>query len=306
MPNNCNCELSINLPEVEFYEDGVGSQAMRQNRWDLMKKLRDSLDDPDFGDEILNIMRPEPKDIGDDWYQWRCDNWGTKWSQVEDHECERDLHLIQISLVTAWGPPIDLCQYLTNELGFDIHCIWASCENEDWGIYEEGAVINFGHILRWDESELQEVHDLIETCESRMIQFCTLVDYSLFGHENNVGPVIEEHDREWIINEFQFLYEDILEKYEEWLEDQPDHKTLIKMKQELLERGEELLEWGKINEGDYLKLCNDLGKVTRERIKDLRDMIEPIVDNYSIDYPQDQMIDYYKTGEEPKLIECYY
>ena len=94
--------------------------------------------------------------------------------------------------------------------------------------------------------------------------------------------------------------------YEEWVEEQPERLSLLKMKQQLLERGEELLEYGRINEGDYLKLCNDLGKVTRERIKDLRDMIEPIVDNYSIDYPQDQMIDYYKTGEEPKLIECYY
>mgnify|MGYP003648940534 FL=1 len=305
MPNVSYCQLSINLPEVEFYEDGVGCQAMRQNRWDLMKKLRDELDVDDWGSlDFLTILRPEPKDIGDDWYQWRNANWGTKWGRLIDLQLEPDLHLGQFTLETAWAPPIDLCQYLTNELGFEVRCVWSSYDNQDWGVWEDGDISGHHQVKEYlEEDDYEELRDLIEDCEDDESKLNKMIDLCVFDGR---GDQLEEHDREWIISEWECVFSTCLEKYEEWVEEQPERLSLLKMKQQLLERGEELLEYGRINEGDYLKLCNDLGKGTRERIKDLRDMIEPIVDNYSIDYPQDQMIDYYKTGEEPKLIECYY
>jgi len=301
MPNVSYCQLSINLPEVEFYEDGVGGQAMRQNRWDLMKKLRDELDVDDWEKiDLLNILRPEPKDIGDDWYQWRSDNWGTKWGRLIDLQLEPDLHLGQFTLETAWAPPIDICEYLSCELGFEVRCVWSSYDNQDWGIWEYGGV-SHGEVTIWYEDDFDNLRELLDGCEDNESKFNRMVDIGIFGEDCPVDYI-----KEWIVEEWRSIFEDSLDQYEEWVEEQPERLSLLKMKQQLLERGEELLEYGRINEGDYLKLCNDLGKVTRERINDLRDMIEPIVDNYSIDYPQDQMIDYYKTGEEPKLIECYY
>jgi hypothetical protein len=311
MPDLCYNQISINLPEVDFYEDGVGSQAMRQNRWDMMKKLRDELDELDEradseGFELLNILRPEPKDIGDDWYEWRSNNWGTKWSRLEGHQLEPDLHLVQFSLETAWGPPLEFCDYLTTWFGFEVRCLW-SVDCGEWGIWEYGDIVTSDHIERWSEDDFDELRDLLEDCVDDDRRLELLMARGIFGSfedRNNYN----DHDVEWLETEFEWAYVQTLEDYNEWLENQPedDREPLIKIKQRLLERAEELLEWGKITEGQYLKACDHLKKVTREEIEEFRDMFEPIADNYSIDYSQDEMIDYYKKGgEEPNLIDCY-
>jgi hypothetical protein len=57
--------------------------------------------------ELLAWMVPEPKYEGDqDWYNWRVNNWGTKWDISDvyfEHQAEEDQ--IQFSFSTAWAPP---------------------------------------------------------------------------------------------------------------------------------------------------------------------------------------------------------
>jgi len=308
MPNLSYCQLSINLPEVNFYEDGVGSQAMRQNRWDLMKKLRDELDEHGDSEEfnILNILRPEPEDIGDGWWDWRSNNWGTKWARILDYQLEPDLHLVQFTLETAWGPPLEICDYLTDEFGFEVRCVWTSCENADWGVWEYGDIAHRDEVEMWHEDNFEELRELLEDCDDYESKLEQMTTFSIFGGFESAWQ-IADHDREWIVTEWHGVFESQLDEYEEWLEDQPDgdREPLIKIKQRLLERAEELLQWGKITEGQYLKACDHLKKVTREEIEEFRDMFEPIADPYDDDNGL-KMIDYYKTGgEEPNLIDCY-
>jgi len=40
-----------------------------------------------------------------DWYQWRIDNWGTKWDLTEETDVEHDGDYIHYSFDSAWGPP---------------------------------------------------------------------------------------------------------------------------------------------------------------------------------------------------------
>ena len=294
MPNLCYNNISINLPVIEFYEDGVGSQAMRQNRWDLMKKLRDELNEHGCEHEmILDVLRPEPKDIGDDWYDWRCDNWGTKWADIQAYELEPDLHLLQLSLETAWGPPLKICDYLTNELGFEVRCIWSD-ECDEWGVWDYGDIYAEGQIEMWSEDDYDELHELLEDCVDDDARLELLMARGIFGSFESRSRLADS-DVEWLEANFRWLYEQTLEKYNEWLENQPHQISLIKLKQEALNHTEKLLEKGEITEGDYLKMCDKLKKITYEQMKlVIKAASGP------------QMIDYYKKGgEEPKLIDCY-
>ena len=266
MPNLCYNNISINLPEVDFYEDGVGSQAKRQNRWDLMKKLRDELDKHGDSEEfdILNVLRPEPKDIGDDWYDWRCDNWGTKWSRFQGHELEPDLHLLQLSLETAWGPPLKICDYLKNELGFEVRCIWSD-ECDEWGVWEYGCLDCEGQIERWSEDDFDELHELLKDCVDDDARIKLMMARGIFGSFEQAN-LLEDHDREWLECQYECYYDQTLDDYNEWLKNQPDHNEMMQMKQQVLSHTEGLLEKGEITEGEYLKLCNKLKKMSKEQL----------------------------------------
>ena len=58
--------------------------------------------------DLLNWMRPMPADQRDNWYDWCCRNWGTKWDITHpfiSDDAEEDS--ITFSFDTAWGPPIE-------------------------------------------------------------------------------------------------------------------------------------------------------------------------------------------------------
>lgn len=49
-------------------------------------------------------IHPRPKDIGDNWYDWSVENWGTKWDVNETFEDEDGY----ICFDTAWSTPVEL------------------------------------------------------------------------------------------------------------------------------------------------------------------------------------------------------
>ncbi len=57
---------------------------------------------------LLAWMRPMPEDQRNNWYDWCCRNWGTKWDITHpfvSDDVEEDS--ITFSFDTAWGPPIE-------------------------------------------------------------------------------------------------------------------------------------------------------------------------------------------------------
>jgi len=70
---------------------------------------------------------PRPKDIGDGWYDWSLENWGTKWDVSETFEDENGY----ICFDTAWSTPVELFNFLSErytDLTFEI-----SYADEDLG-----------------------------------------------------------------------------------------------------------------------------------------------------------------------------
>jgi hypothetical protein len=69
---------------------------------------------------FFDAIRPTPSELLENgWYQWRLDNWGTKWNpNIFDCSKESD-GSIRLDFDTAWAPPIELYQFMT-ENGFKI------------------------------------------------------------------------------------------------------------------------------------------------------------------------------------------
>jgi hypothetical protein len=49
---------------------------------------------------------PLPDDIGDGWYDWAIENWGTKWGDCEMSVLHHNDKETALGFSTAWGPPI--------------------------------------------------------------------------------------------------------------------------------------------------------------------------------------------------------
>lgn len=55
-----------------------------------------------------------------DWYDWSCDNWGTKWNAAHIQDVEQDSEYLVYRFDTAWSPPQPIIEAL-REMYPDIH-----------------------------------------------------------------------------------------------------------------------------------------------------------------------------------------
>ena len=72
----------------------------------VIDEIKSVIEHPEQG--LLSWMRPMPEDQRDNWYDWNCTNWGTKWDVNEafiGDDAEEDS--ITVSFDTAWGPPVE-------------------------------------------------------------------------------------------------------------------------------------------------------------------------------------------------------
>ena len=67
------------------------------------------------------------------WYEWRLENWGTKWD-VYETQCTRiNANTLQLYFYTAWSPPIPVFDKLV-DMGFEINARYL---DEGWGYIGE-------------------------------------------------------------------------------------------------------------------------------------------------------------------------
>ena len=111
-----------------------------------------SHDDSQMIDDIYNVMNtedtelcnhliPMPKELEDttspsdtpNWYDWRLDNWGTKWDVYEAHCTRIDANTLNLNFYTAWSPPIPVFDKLV-DMGFEINARYL---DEGWGYIGE-------------------------------------------------------------------------------------------------------------------------------------------------------------------------
>jgi hypothetical protein len=67
------------------------------------------------------------------WYDWRLENWGTKWD-VYETQCTRiNANTLQLYFYTAWSPPIPIFDKLV-DMGFEVNARYL---DEGWGYIGE-------------------------------------------------------------------------------------------------------------------------------------------------------------------------
>ena len=138
MPNWC-----INSLEVVSDEDTRKSI--------LAAVLPDPTDEGRAGDQeafIFENLLPRPADIGEDWYQWSVDNWGTKWADDSTEITSMSDDDLQFVFSTAWSPPCAGIKTISKNYP-DAHFILT---------WEEGGMCFMGGAVYKDGEVLHEVN----------------------------------------------------------------------------------------------------------------------------------------------------
>ena len=107
-----------------------------------------------------------------DWYSWATDEWGTKWSmEVFSYTFDADIdpEVIRIEGQTAWAPPTELLQKVSEK--FDVKIGLTYCEpGMDFigasvivnGVVSDSSGAISEHLpsgFDWDDNEAQDIHE---------------------------------------------------------------------------------------------------------------------------------------------------
>lgn len=136
--------------------------------------------------EVPNLMavRPRPDDIGDDWYGWSIDNWGTKWEFIDINYFDKDDESIDIQGDTAWSPPLALLAFIAEQYGVNCHISYSEVGMDFCGVaafapngehaISDGPISD--HMPEVDEDDINAWHEaFMETLEAQINHHETVV-----------------------------------------------------------------------------------------------------------------------------------
>lgn len=255
MPNISHTRIVIDFEKKPFE-----TIAQKQYQWELKKNLKDACKtfenhpDPDNNRiEILKFIKPIPFDVGTVRQSrlWREDNWDTRWSRIIDIEWISD-EFCAIVIQSAWCPPIKCILYLI-ENGLDIDCVHLSLGNGVYGYIDNSDGYNYEFYI--EEIDCDDLSFMFPDNETRLItsdEVEEIIINHMFPELQDIGDEMEQDFIKY------FAGPEIQQRvrmYNNWSE---EHDNYFEMKNTILEKYEKDLESGKINEGEYLRLCNEL------------------------------------------------
>ena len=85
---------------------GIGTPTVVTSEEHRGKRFKNWYDD---GEVCRPLTKDELKELAEigykDWYEWCCDNWGTKWDACSSKIVFEDDHQLTLYFETAWAPP---------------------------------------------------------------------------------------------------------------------------------------------------------------------------------------------------------
>jgi hypothetical protein len=147
MPNWCNNTITIDHKDNAKINEVINSLTT--------KKSEDSNEslffpyckpEPDYSKTKVKCAYPDitkkeyEEDINQKWWDWRVQNWGTKWNieVIGKDEIDINKNTITFSCNTAWSPPIEALVELEKK-GFEIECDYYEGGCAFIGRYETNA-----------------------------------------------------------------------------------------------------------------------------------------------------------------------
>tara|TARA_R100000951_G_scaffold115005_2_gene121714 strand:+ start:109 stop:573 length:465 start_codon:yes stop_codon:yes gene_type:complete len=138
MPNWCENEVSISgdIKHIKKIEKLLKSKdtvfdfnkVIPEPDWKKIPNADGEL--PYLDDENKDFTFSRFKSTGEQdvrWYDWRINNWGTKWGLDDDVDCDHDEWTLRYNFATAWSPPTGVYQELydiAQKINEDIHISW--------------------------------------------------------------------------------------------------------------------------------------------------------------------------------------
>jgi len=105
MPNWCNNTITLTGPKAKItkiYEKAKEDNAFLQQLYPMPEALEDTTSPAPKEGKVQPLV-----DGHDNWYDWRVDNWSTKWDVDADNlELSEDGTTITGWFDSAWAPPI--------------------------------------------------------------------------------------------------------------------------------------------------------------------------------------------------------
>ena len=117
-----NCFDQI-IPEPDWLNTPLMSSDMPKYDWDKAKGKVGELPqyvDTGFG-KMLRFKSTDHQD--DRWYDWRLQNWDTKWDAYDVVVTDDDPDNLEVEFNTAWSPPEAICSAIREQYP-DISVSW--------------------------------------------------------------------------------------------------------------------------------------------------------------------------------------
>ena len=134
-------KLKNRLKGVEYLvELESGEKTKEWNDFDFNKihKMPKALEDtvsPTRDEDKVKAKRRLKKYGAENWYDWKCKNWGTKWNSVDTEIIEDERDGLTYSFNTAWDCPREVVEKLQHILDEELPFI----SIESWGcVHEDG------------------------------------------------------------------------------------------------------------------------------------------------------------------------
>jgi hypothetical protein len=131
--------------------------------------------------KACNEFLPMPEGIGDGWYDWCINNWGTKWDIGADVGTEKEEwhglkatrvgNQVTCSFDSAWAPPVGLYEEL-DKLGFSVDATYFEPGIGFCGIWHDGDDLytDYGGDKGIIPVKIWEDYNLGEFCEDDEIE----------------------------------------------------------------------------------------------------------------------------------------
>jgi len=136
-------KLKKRLKGVEYLvELASGEKTKEWNDFDFNKihKMPKALEDtvsPTRDEDKVKAKRRLKKYGAENWYDWKCKNWGTKWNSVDTEIIEDEKDGLTYTFNTAWDCPREVVDKLQEILDEELPFI----SIESWGcVHEDGQV----------------------------------------------------------------------------------------------------------------------------------------------------------------------
>lgn len=132
MPNWCNNRVTLKHADPamlkraeDAFDRGEFLEEFIPVPYDLKTTMQGFLGDPEQQNELLAKQAANVEKHGyPNWYEFCNAEWGTKWDVGGvDNQCELEGDTLSLSFDSAWSPPIEAYEKLT-EMGFDIEAYY--------------------------------------------------------------------------------------------------------------------------------------------------------------------------------------